>query len=249
MAISLWLSFALSAIIYFIISAFIWSIPETKNNVNSPPHIPSISNTEEPLIPAFEAQVEEDAELNEEVPGTVTHGTQPWMETLQLVMTRNPSIILFCFFMKRIGYTSYAFLPQYASERFHMILRQTPWFNWAEAFGSTLALGFLLPSLTVYMRRKEISVRKRDLIIINGSLLILIVAYFIISQASLVVVFGAGESDSYSNTWNCDILTTFQCSNIPFWIRGGSGSCFAKSCLFIRRSHSNISALCFRYPC
>ena len=197
MAINLWLSFAISVIIYFAISALIWSIPDMKNYNIGLQQDPPRSDSEAPLISESPRQSLEYGRLEEApVPKAAAYGSQPWKETMELVMSRNSFIMLFCFFLKRLGFTSDAFFPQYASERFHLVLRQTPWFKWTQALGSTLMLGIVLPSVTVFTRRRGIAPRSTDLIIISCSLLVLITAYFMISQASAVGVFGAGESVS-----------------------------------------------------
>ena len=108
-------------------------------------------------------------------------------------MTADLSIVLFCFFAKRIGFTSDIFFPQYASERFHLILRKTPWFLWAQSFGSSLMQGLALPLITSQLQRQRLPPRKIDLTVIYFSLAILTAGFFFAWRVSIPIVFGAGK--------------------------------------------------------
>ena len=172
----------------------IWMLPETKDPGGPVVPGPKPGNAAmEPLImPAGEADAAENLQ-NEVQQQPSLYGNSPWQETRKLLVSPNLSILFFCFFAKRVGFTSEIFFPQYASERFHLNLRDTPWFAWAQAFGSTLALGCVLPLLTSSLRRRGIVTRKIDQSIIYGSLLILTVGFFAVWRAAGLLLFGAGQ--------------------------------------------------------
>ena len=139
MARSMWLPFALALALYFVMGLLMRTVQEIGESCTSASASPKSRDSVEPLLRTTpedtesllsrtpEATSEEQGlhrpELDEVV---ITHN--PWKETFKLLMTANLSVVLFCFFAKRIGFTSNIFFPQYVSERFHLILQKTPWF-------------------------------------------------------------------------------------------------------------------------
>lgn len=145
----------------------------------------------EPLLSTTpEATVEQRGLQRPEV-DKVIDNRNSWNETFTLLMTADLSIVLFCFFAKRIGFTSDIFFPQYASERFHLTLRKTPWFPWAQSCGSSLMLDLGLPLITSQLQRRRVPPKKIDLTVINFSLFVLTAGFFFAWSASNPIVFGA----------------------------------------------------------
>ena len=218
MAISLWLSFALATLIFIIVFFLIWTLPETKPTY--PGFTAANSASEGPQsLPALNMEVSDinsrriscdnssmsqplltsSGDTNSPY-GTTEHkfmqvpeyGSNPWKEMLALLRTPSLLIVLLCLLAKRVGFTSEIFFAQYASERFHLILRQTPWFEWAKAIGSFLALGFALPLITSYLGYWNFSARRIDLGIVGGNLMILAAGFFVMGTASVPLLYGAG---------------------------------------------------------
>ena len=190
---SMWLPFALALALYLVMGLLMGIVQETRKSCTSTPTSPRSLDSDEPLLPTtpeatFEQQGLQRPELDE-----VIDGCNTWKETVTLLMTADLSIVLFCFFAKRIGFTSDIFFPQYASERFHLILRKTPWFLWAQSFGSSLMQGLALPLITSQLQRQRLPPRKIDLTVIYFSLAILTAGFFFAWRASIPIVFEAGK--------------------------------------------------------
>ena len=220
MAISLWLSFALATLIFITAFFLIWTLPETKPTYpgfvtassasEGPQSLPTLNmevtdidsrrissdnaSGSQPLLTSS-GDINNPYGTNEQnfmqVP---EYGSNPGKEMLALLRTPSLLIVLLCLLAKRVGFTSEIFFVQYASERFHLILRQTPWFEWAKAIGSFLALGFALPLITSYLGYWKFSAKSIDLGIVRGNLMILTAGFFVMGTASAPVLYGAGKS-------------------------------------------------------
>ena len=204
MARSMWLPFALALALYLAMGLLMCTVQETGESCTSTSASPKSQDSVEPLLATTpedtepllsttpEATSEEQGLQRPEVDEVInTHN--PWKETFKLLMTANLSIVLFCFFAKRIGFTSNIFFPQYASERFHLILQKTPWFRWIESSGSSLVLGLALPLITSQLQRQRVPPRRIDLTVIYSSLSVLTAGYFSAWRASNPTAFGAGK--------------------------------------------------------
>ena len=196
MAWSLWLPFGLAVFIYFLMGLLVCFVKETKSEVFNTSHLPNPQEDSEPLLTTSTEIDNQHQETQSPILYEPSHDRHPWRETFRLLISPDLSLVLFCFFAKRIGFTSEIFFSQYASEKFHLILRQTPWFPWAQAFGSALMLGLGLPLFTSQLQRRNLSTRRIDLLVIYFSLFILTVGFFAAWRAPSPIVFGAGESES-----------------------------------------------------
>ena len=188
MARSMWLPFALALALYLVMGLLMCIVQETRKSCTSTSASPNSQDSVEPLLSTtpeatFEEQGLQRPELDE-----VIDIHNPWKETFMLSMTADLSIVLFCFFAKRIGFTSIIFFPQYASERFHLILRKTPWFPWVQSFGSSLVLGLALSLITSQLQHQNVPTRKIDLAVIYFSLSILTAGFFFAWRASNPIV-------------------------------------------------------------
>lgn len=191
----MWLPFVLAVFLYFLMGSLTCTIKETKPEVVTISRLPNTQEESDPLLTRPADVDDEHQEPQNPLSYESSQTCQPWRETFRLLMAQDLSIVLFCFFAKRIGFTSEIFFPQYASERFHLILRQTPWFPWAQAFGSALMLGLALPLFTSQLQRRNMPNRRIDLIVIYFSLFILMAGFFAAWRAPGPLLFGVGKSD------------------------------------------------------
>ena len=168
-------------------------VQETRKICTSTPASPNFQDSVEPLLSTTPEATFEEQGLQRPESDKVIDSHNPWKETFTLLKTPDLSIVLFCFFAKRIGFTSGNFFPQYASERFHLVLRKTPWFPWVESLGATLTLGVALPLITSQLQSQRVPPRTIDLAVIYFSLSILTAAFFLAWRASSPIIFGAGK--------------------------------------------------------
>ena len=193
MARSMWLPFALALALYLVMGLLMCIVQETRKICISILPSPNSQDSVEPLLSTIPEATFEEQELQRPESDKVVGSHSPWKETFTLLKTPDLSIFSFCFFAKRIGFTSGVFFPQYASERFHLILWKTPWFPWVESCGATLMLGVALPLITSQLQSRRVPTKTIDLTVIYFSLSILTFAFFLAWRASGPIIFGAGK--------------------------------------------------------
>ncbi|MCJ1240349.1 hypothetical protein MMC14_008351 [Varicellaria rhodocarpa] len=107
---------------------------------------------------------------------------------------------LLIFFLKRAGFQSEPMIYQYVSERFAWKLQETAWFRSAISTSSVIVVGLILPFGRAYLQGDKIQNQRIDRGVIQGSSMLLVVAFFGIWLAprptlvtSAVVLVGLGE--------------------------------------------------------
>ena len=85
---------------------------------------------------------------------------------------------LLIFFLKRAGFQSEPMIYQYVSERFAWKLQETAWFRSAISTSSVIVVGLILPFGRAYLQGDKIQNQRIDRGVIQGSSMLLVVAFF-----------------------------------------------------------------------
>ncbi|KUJ16722.1 MFS general substrate transporter [Mollisia scopiformis] len=191
--VSVWLPFCITLALYLLVLVTIWFLvpPKVKQRIpikNQPS--PDSSVTQNLLGRPCDGTLPESEENHA---FAIPSASTMWEEVWELLKNKTIAMLLFVTFAKRIGFLSEAFFPQYASEFFHMLYSQTPWFSWANYAGSMLSQGVLLPQLTSWLLRQSLEQISIDVGLIEMNLGLLSIGYAAVWLAFSPVLFGIGR--------------------------------------------------------
>ena len=97
------------------------------------------------------------------------------------------NVIFACFFIKRIAFAGEDFVPQYASEILHRKIFETFWLQVSSHLGMLLTLSVIVPFLTRHMKSPL-----KDLWVIRGSLISIIVGFLVLWHGRSIPTFCLG---------------------------------------------------------
>lgn len=177
MSVNVWFPFFVGIGAYLLMYLVIFAMPDCKP-------IPK-SNEEESLSLETDPTVQINLESHVVVPSTGTITT--------MLKTPNLVICFLLFLLKRTGFMSEILFYQYASAKFNLKLRQTPWFRSVKAIGSILVLSLVLPTITTIFHQRRHNPSVIDSNVIRGSCLIMVVAFLSIYLASSPWFFAFGR--------------------------------------------------------
>ena len=112
-----------------------------------------------------------------------TPRSSPW----SVFKHRGLNVIFACFFIKRTAFAGEDFVPQYASEILHRRIFETFWLQVSSHLGMLLTLIVVVPFLTRHMKSPL-----KDLWVIRGSLISIIVGFLVLWRGRSIPVFCLG---------------------------------------------------------
>ncbi|KUJ16427.1 uncharacterized protein LY89DRAFT_734525 [Mollisia scopiformis] len=182
---NVWLPFFSSTVIFIPIIILIWTLRTLKNKTVTVLNTPldtddADAEVSRPLLPLLEDHEDAWQRIRRNI----------WGEVFCMFWDRDVSILLLCIFGLRFAFESEGFFAQYASERFCLRYDQTSWFSWAQSLAALLSIGFGLPMLTYYCRRRYYLQRFIDFYIIVLCLIILSCGFFSVWRVTSSIGFG-----------------------------------------------------------
>lgn len=199
MAHSLWLPFGLGLSAYGLIYVVALTMKETLVRLDSSSTIDTVFSsatisdevsTSEPLLLNTEASHSTVADVPASNEGAETQSLPAKTKFSDMLANRNAVVCFVELFLRRVAFMSENYFYQYASERFQLPLRQTPWFRLSQALGSLLANGLGLPIISAQLRGIGISSMRTNLYMLRLSLLILTTGFLTIGAAKSARTFG-----------------------------------------------------------
>jgi len=175
MSVNVWLPFLVAIGVYVLMLLVVVAMPEAKKHLDTT------------QLETSTLQIEPQGPTSEDNDSSV-HIAQP---VISMLKTRNLVICFLLFFLKRTAFMSEMFFYQYASTKFDLKLRQTPWFRSVKEISAILVLSLALPAITTSFQRRYNS-QVIDLNVLRGSLSTVVISFLAvyISESSWSFAFG-----------------------------------------------------------
>ena len=186
MSVNVWLPFFVAIGAYILMLLVIMTMPEAKKQLST-------------------SQVET-LNLQTEYPGpTSEHSRSSVFIARPIVgMLKTPNLVVcfLLFFLKRTAFMSEIFFYQYASAKFDLEIRQTPWLRSIKEVTAILILSLVLPTITTHFQSRYDS-QKIDLSVLRGSLFTMVISFLTVYVASSSWFFAFGKFSSLCSQYIC----------------------------------------------
>lgn len=198
---SLWLPFGIASVMHIAMMLIICIMAESHSLSSRSRHqLLPVQDATEPLLqstqgPSSSQTHNPNQEFDMRSSSSLAQPTA-WTNMKELLCRRGIPILMVCTFLKRIGFLTEGFFPQYATQAFRLHLGRTAWFYEAQSLGAILGQLVGLPMITNFLSHGPRSQRSTDIIILRIGLSILVLSYLGTWAATEVVVFGLGMTPS-----------------------------------------------------
>ena len=200
---SQWLPFGIGLALYLLQILLISTAPETARGTSSQSGLhdyvePSETDQERRSSPPTPFQTEASTSPSQRCAVFANFSTKD-LKTLKknigsLLAMPNILICLLLFFVKNAAFQSESLVYQYASEKFDLKLQSTPWFKADLCVGAFLATAFILPWMTVSLRRRGAQLRHIELGVVRTSFTLMSIMFFVVWATPDWLLLGIGMS-------------------------------------------------------